>query len=716
MTNEAPMETETPTRPQILGSWDHDIRLVELPFTPDVVANLLPIGATVLYADPGLGKSMLAQAVEHYIAYGREFGDWPANDPQRCLVIDLEGDDALTQERGFSMTPFGLLSTDLDETRPASWDGAGGIFHLRTARGDFGIDGKGIAERYIYLDQVLSDAAAAGYPFRYVRIDTMRDFIGSKPGDTNAYDWDKKWVTELNQLAKHHGVALLLLHHTNKAGTVSGSQGISASGECTISLKVNPEGDGKECILRSEKTRRGSPFEYAMRMNSDGVWQFDPQTHTAQVANIGLCRKIVDIIHSLGKATMAEIRQALYDATANGVKAALHRLAGRRQVRYYHGAWELTPTAEPPKPGPRLAFCTVCRGPLTVVTPDQKIHPGCEPETEEELEPEPQDAPGTWSARGSLLASIEASRFHPVPVIRKSERDAKPWALMSEQMDGHFSWVHPDSPAVSSQRVAILDRNGSYPSVCNSVPVAANILKHSGALSARGRTAGIYLIDRPVWSRTDIAHPLGKTATIAAEGIRDRIWVTTPHLILLERLAEKGHIGAPHIRDSWTGPVTWSLFEDFSGDVLAQRQATAHDLAAYTEVKASSSKAIRSLWPKSTMSRFWRPDWHQSIEAEAAVRLWAKAFQAVLAHSEQLALLDEDPTGPQAGQLLALANTDAAFYVAPADADATWAPHGVTLGSGYGQMKHVRNFLLADGTEVSSPVTAEQWQARRGFR
>lgn len=347
-----------------------------------------------------------------------------------------------------------------------------------------------------------------------------------------------------------------------------------------------------------------------------------------------------------------------------------------------------------------MRFCTICQQRMTVIDPAVTTHPTCTPPPPEDLpEPEPEDRP--WSGTRELKESVAQSKFHPVPVIRKTERDQKPWNLITEQMDGHFGWTSSVEPG---ERVAILDRNGSYPSVCNAVPVAANVLRHSGQLAGRGRTAGIYLIDPVVWEHGGLPHPLGRTAT-SSDRRDGRIWVTTPHLIFLERLAERKFADgrpmltvAPHIRDSWTGPVTHSLFEAFSESVKSERErARGESEEAYFHVKRSSSIAIRGLWPKAVNSPFWRPDWHQSVKAEAAVRLWVRACQAVEAGAE----------------LVRLAVTDEAAFAAPLTADRDWAPEPIILGAGYGQYKHTQ-LRLRDGTEVDSPVTAAQWSQRRG--
>jgi hypothetical protein len=690
--------------PVVHGIREEVLRGIELPFVPDVVPGFLGVGVTVIYADPGLGKSMLAQAVEHHLAYGRPFGPFEGADPTRCLVIDMEGDASLVQERSFTMTAFGMLPTDHElPTSSDRWTSPGGIFYLQEAQhGQFGIDGAGVAERFIFLDQILTDAAAHGYPFRYVRIDTMRLFVGSKPEGVNAYDWDVRWVRELNQLAKRHGAAFLLLHHTNKSGQVSGSQGISGSGEATISIKENPDAPKgtRECLLKSEKTRRGAPLEYAIRMNSEGVWQFDPDTMAQQVRNRGLAKKICDLL-ARGPATLAELGAALFDTAKNAIRSALHRLAGRREARYVHGAWELVDTQPVIARGPRMAICKECGDRMTVLDPADLVHPGCarpaapEPEPDPDL-PEPEEETGPWKGTDALKASIKKmSKFHPVPCIRKALRDQEPWTLITERMDGHFNWTSPDISSLDvNATIAILDRHGAYPGVCNSVPVAANILSHTGPMAGRGKTAGIYQLMLPDWTHTATPHPLGKTAQTAdGDGL---LWIVTPHLVLLERLARAGLIAAPQIVDSWTGPVTWSLFEAFSVETARERERTAGvDQAAYVEVKQSSSRAVRGLWPKKVNSPHWRPDWHQSVEAEFAARHWSRAHQAQVAGA----------------QLLFVGHTDEVVFVAPEGADDQWAPAPLEIGPGYGRMAH--KAAKIDGQPVQSPMTAGQWLASR---
>lgn len=306
-------------------------------------------------------------------------------------------------------------------------------------------------------------------------------------------------------------------------------------------------------------------------------------------------------------------------------------------------------------------------------------------------EDEPQGA--VFPALRILKDSVTRSKMHPVPVIRKEDRESGPWLLISEDMDGEPRWVHPD---VTSMRVAhvrdngkrvrrdqlevpasfgdgalcLIDRNGSFPSACSAVPLAPNKLLHTGPLEAFDRgQAGIYQIDIPDWNHPQMPHPLGRLTDRPDE--QGRVWVTTPHIKQLERLYRDGHLTQRvTIHDSWTGKANESLFKPF---YTAAREARTELIQAggepYKNYKTRLSIALRLLWPKRPESRspFWRPDWRMSMVAEASVRHWTVAFKAV----------------QEGHTLIALRNVDAAIF---------WTPPGTPpgtyrIGTGFGEVK-----------------------------
>ncbi|EDY55646.2 conserved hypothetical protein [Streptomyces sviceus ATCC 29083] len=319
---------------------------------------------------------------------------------------------------------------------------------------------------------------------------------------------------------------------------------------------------------------------------------------------------------------------------------------------------------------------------------DEDGEDGLAPEDEED-EPEGHVFP----ALKILKDSVGRSKMHPIRVIRKEERDSGPWPLISEHMDGEPRWVHPDVTATrvphiraNGRRVrrdqldvpdsfgegvlCLIDRNGSFPSACSAVPLAPNKLLHTGPLDAYDKAAaGIYLIDIPAWTRTDMPHPLGRIADRPDED--GRAWVTTPHIKQLVKLVRDNHLDAmPTIHDSWTGKANESLFKPF---YEATRKARTELVQIrgdpYKAYKTRLSIALRLLWPKrpSQRSPFWRPDWRVSMVAEASVRHWTVAFKAV----------------QEGHTLVALRNVDQAIFWTPPNTP----PSTYRIGTGFGEVK-----------------------------
>lgn len=258
-----------------------------------------------------------------------------------------------------------------------------------------------------------------------------------------------------------------------------------------------------------------------------------------------------------------------------------------------------------------------------------------------------------------LTESITASRKRPVLRIAKAEREIEPWALITETMRGEHRY-RLDAPA--GRTVKILDRVGSYPSAMSNIPVAAGPLQRTGEMPYSTGHAGIYLIPRFEWP--DGPHPLGEIAEQDSESW----WVSTPHLRLYNRLATRGRVPAPRILDSWTNRAVTNLFKQFSADVSDLRERARADEDAYGEVKRKSSIAIRALWPKGARSPFWRPDWSVSVRAEAAVRHWVRADEALTAGAE----------------LIRLGNVDEVAFLTPPRARSKWLPDPYVEGTAFG--------------------------------
>ncbi|MFF7535304.1 DnaB-like helicase C-terminal domain-containing protein [Streptomyces bobili] len=401
-------------------------------------------------------------------------------------------------------------------------------------------------------------------------------------------------------------------------------------------------------------------------------------------------------------ASVTHVLAALRTALANGDQEALAELApslaetagappqllddaeGRRlgaALNAYSTAVSAGAPGQPAATGPAAGSGHV---PDDEGNAEVELQPGDE-------EDEPEGAP--FPALKLLKDAVGRSKMHPIKVIRIEERENGPWPLISEHMDGEPRWVHPD---VTSTRVpfirengkrvrrdqldvpatfgegalCLIDRNGSYPSACSAVPLAPNRLLHTGPLEAFDKaSAGIYLIDIPQWTRTDMPHPLGRIIDRPDE--QGRVWVTTPHIKQLMKLVREDHLAVmPAIHDSWTGKANESLLKPF---YEAARKARIELVQVggepYKAYKTRLSIALRLLWPKrkEQKSPFWRPDWRMSMVAEASVRHWTVAFKAV----------------QEGHTLIALRNVDAAVF---------WTPEGTPpatyrIGTGFGEVK-----------------------------
>jgi hypothetical protein len=690
-------------------------RAADLGEHPRLLDGFLYEGLTVLFSEPGLGKSMLSASVEEHLAYGRPFGPWVPEKPHRCLVLDFEGDMRLASERSLTNTPWGLLPSDHGRPMPAD------IEYETEWPGD------GFFGRLGVLEQRLEFAVRQGQPYSYVRIDTMRLFLGAKPHGVNAYEWDAACLGRLNRLALQYGVALVLVHHTNKAGEVSGSTGVAGSAVVVAQLKRNPDNDD-ECLLVSHKVRVDAPFRYPVVMDERGRWEFTEDITPTQAALSGIKRAVVDLITSRGPRTMADIREALPEHKPQAIKTAMRRLRDEYVLTYRHGAWRFTRQTIQEHPN-----CIQCGQPMEVYEPGQRQHPTCEPDAEQAATAakwlglptvpapaRPADAPREhdehqehddvdgrvpddetehpetqrWPALRELQAAVSKSRMKPLPRVPKAERESKPWSLVTERLDGHFrsrAWT-PEVPE-GTEHVVLLDRNGSYMSACSSVPVAPNKLTHTGPLEVTDRKnrAGLAEILNFEWTRTDIPHPLGR----AVEGVEpgQPVWITTSHLEFLDQWAAKGIMPVVTVVDSWTGIRNTSLFEPYYKWTKMVREATQGD--ERVEAKRAMSRAIRSLHPRQARSPFWRPDWHKAVLAQAAIRHWIKAYQAV----------------EQGAVLLSIGAVDEVAFAVPAGEDPTlWVPPGYRLGQGYGEVKHKE--VLVQGEKIMSPVTVEQWLQR----
>jgi AAA domain len=377
---------------------------------PHIVPGLLPVGLAIVFGRPGVAKTTLSAQLEHCIAAGLPVAGYRPEAPGRCLVIDYEGGPALAINQSLRIAPFGALATDAAGDRDD-------MISVRTAW-----PGETFAERLAELEKALLDAAHEGRPYKLVRIDTMRAFQGGPPiPGMNAYQWDSECLIKVNKLARDMQCAIIVIHHPNKSGELSGSVGLD--GSVTVVYKLERAAGESEGLLRCTKNRVGREVSFALEFDRDsGTWSFSDEITAAQAANTGVKRQIIDWLTGHGPAAGPEIRAGLGPGVRERTaRDMMTRLAADGWItRAADGTWMLVPppgqaprdrpaaasaaaatesgpvVQEPgipspgpvPGPGPRpdhparraVGTCAACGTPMTILTEGQARHPLCEPD------------------------------------------------------------------------------------------------------------------------------------------------------------------------------------------------------------------------------------------------------------------------------------------------------------------------------------------------
>jgi hypothetical protein len=714
-----------PSKP-ILSDYSREFVRSAMPDVPGMfVDGRIPFGVWSHSAPPGGYKSAIAHQFAVAIADGTPLPglDWEFTQRGDVLIISPDETFFEQQDREFRYQPFGSLDTDGDQPGvllPIEQ----ATIHYRQPHGAT------MQERIDWLFLTMADIEAThGRKIVMVEWDTAGNLIGHDDAK-NAYDHVNGTMQALNHRLANEQRLMLITRHIGKDGTSIGSVGINANCNLNTVTKMKP-GELSGTLEVDGKVRGAAHWSVAVEFDNglgDKFTDENPKV-VGRSKSGGQARKVLHFL-AQAPASVGEIELGC-DLSNRQVWRVLTECRRAGEVeKAPGGVWQLVDhggTAGPAdktlirweENGKVFGTCTVCYRRMMVVEDGQTTHPGCDPQPAAEPPAEPaalsDDAreqitrqldekyaaatdeqldaldeagyvPGpdaeVFKAFRSLEDSIRASRKHPVPLIGRDKRDTEPWTLITERMSGEHKH-RTEAPADST--ITVLDRRGSYPSAMSNVPVSANLLSRTGPIGTVDKTrAGIYQIRAFHWDNDRIGHPLGKIS----QDPEDLWWITTPHMRLLETLAGAGHIDTVPILDSWTGLTATNLFEGFYKDVREARKATVDDEPARAEVKRMSSVAIRALWLKNEKLRspFWRPDWSVSVRAEASVRHWMRAWQAV-----------------QAGaQLVGLRQVDEAAFVIPDGVPMTsWVPAPYKVGENYGEVS------------VKSLATAEEWNGAR---
>ncbi len=251
-----PPPVRTPAIPPVRLLAD-DLPTAALPARNTILAPVLgERSLNLLYAPRGLGKTFIALAIARAAAAGDRFLAWRADRPHRVLYVDGEMAAVDLRDRLKALGPI-----------PASLE-----FILADLRKD------GLPDIATESGQAAFAKAFDASPPDLVVLDNLSSLAGHLTGEADP--WPKVQPFLLS-LRRH--MAMLIVHHTNKSGTLRGSAQHEDVLDLVIALRRPPDyktPQGARFELHIEKARALAghdlePIEAQLRIDAAGRAQWD---------------------------------------------------------------------------------------------------------------------------------------------------------------------------------------------------------------------------------------------------------------------------------------------------------------------------------------------------------------------------------------------------------------------------------------------------------
>ena len=222
--------TAAPSNPPDAGINCADLMALEIPEPRYAVAGLIPEGVTILAARPKQGKSWLALQLALGVAQGQSVMGGIETEPGDVLYLALEDTRRRLKKR---------VAKILAKT---GWKAPGRLeFRTHSDRGLLGIG---------HVDTWLKDHPEA----RLVIVDTLAKFRPpQKAHMKDGYAEDYEIIGGLKSIADRHAVAVVVIHHSRKAGAespfdeVSGTLGLTGAADAVFVMQRAH--DSAECSL-----------------------------------------------------------------------------------------------------------------------------------------------------------------------------------------------------------------------------------------------------------------------------------------------------------------------------------------------------------------------------------------------------------------------------------------------------------------------------------
>jgi hypothetical protein len=245
----------------------------KIPPTRWIVPDTIPAGLIVFVGPPKVGKSWWVLQLAVAVSTGTRFFNSPLKSCE-VLALMLEDTERRLQDR--------LKKVCAGVVKPAN------KLSLVTQWPSVEQHGLEMLERELERRRHV----------RLVIVDTLAR-LRARPGQgENSYLADYDALARLKQIADKFGVALLLVHHTRKAGaddpldTVSGTHGIAGAADCVIVLKrARGQADATLHIMGRDVPERDLVLRF-----EDGIWE-----HIGDAQKVHATRERQEILELLAR-------------------------------------------------------------------------------------------------------------------------------------------------------------------------------------------------------------------------------------------------------------------------------------------------------------------------------------------------------------------------------------------------------------------------------